>query len=188
MHSDINGIILLVRSLYYSWSFTTKLSSTLIHRRNLTYAMQMKCISTRVLLHVVHQAGTENKEADTLSRRTHVDDTLNCVSNRLSETMHYAGDKDFKCDLCQPIKWRAWEAHLLSIHDGYLFQSTQLCLPSRYIRQSVLQDLCGGHSKHFGRDKTNALSEDCFFWPKMKTDVAWTCQISLRVPISKSQK
>ena len=71
-----------------------------------------------------------------------------------------------------------------SLHEGYLFKDTHLCLPNTSIHEQVIRELhSGGVARHFGRDKTIAMVEDRFYWPSLKRDVAiivsrcWICQV-----------
>lgn len=42
------------------------------------------------------------------------------------------------------------------IHDGYLLQGTQVCVPSTSIHEHIVQELQGRLSEHMVRDKTLA--------------------------------
>ena len=58
------------------------------------------------------------------------------------------------------------------MHDGYLFKANRLCVPNCSLRHSIIMEVHdGGLGSHFGRDKTLALVEERFFWPKMLKDV-----------------
>jgi len=45
-------------------------------------------------------------------------------------------------------------------------------LPTFLCGSFDLGNACGGVTGHFGRDKTNVLVEDQFYWPSVKHDVA----------------
>ena len=50
-----------------------------------------------------------------------------------------------------------------SIHDGYLFKGTCLCMPNTSLREQVVWELhAGGAAGHFGCEKTIAMVEDHF--------------------------
>nr|GEU53554.1 transposon Ty3-I Gag-Pol polyprotein isoform X1 [Tanacetum cinerariifolium] len=55
------------------------------------------------------------------------------------------------------------------LQDGFLFKGTRLCIPDCSSREKVVaeQHALG----HFGRDKSIALVESKYFWPKLKRDV-----------------
>lgn len=59
------------------------------------------------------------------------------------------------------------------IQDGYLFKGKKLCVPSRSLRHAIIKEQHGsGLGGHFGRDKTIAIIEGKFYWPKIYRDVA----------------
>ena len=58
-------------------------------------------------------------------------------------------------------------------------------MPNTSLREEVIQELhSGGAAGQFGRDKTIAMVEDRYYWPRLKRDVAkvvsrfCTCQLS----------
>lgn len=57
--------------------------------------------------------------------------------------------------------------------NGYLFKGNQLCLPEGSLRLFFMEEfhVCG-LSGHFGRDKTEALVKQRYFWPALKHGVA----------------
>ncbi|GJT18787.1 RNA-directed DNA polymerase [Tanacetum coccineum] len=56
--------------------------------------------------------------------------------------------------------------------DGYLFKGAWLCIPLCSLREAIILDgHAGGLAGHFGRDKTLALLQEQFYWPKMERDV-----------------
>ena len=58
------------------------------------------------------------------------------------------------------------------MQDGYLFKGKKLCIPIGSMRENIIIEL---HSSvlagHFGKNKTLALIEDRYFWPKIKKDI-----------------
>ena len=59
------------------------------------------------------------------------------------------------------------------VHDGYLFKGKCLCVPKSSLRELLVKETHeGGLMCHLGIDKTLALLNEHFYWPKMKVDVA----------------
>ena len=57
--------------------------------------------------------------------------------------------------------------------DDFLFKGNTLCISSRSLRLSILDELHGGGlGGHFGEAKTLALVKASFFWPKLERDIA----------------
>lgn len=76
-----------------------------------------------------------------------------------------------------------------SIHDGFLFKGTQLCLPTTSIREYVVRELhSGGCSGHLGSDKTLALVSDRYYWPRMKSTIIRVCERCRICQIAKGTK
>ncbi|XP_038986581.1 uncharacterized protein LOC120112087 [Phoenix dactylifera] len=74
-----------------------------------------------------------------------------------------------------------------SIHDGFLFRGTCLCVPETSLRNHIIWEVHGGGlAGHFGRDKTIAMMEDRFYWLTLHKDVhriithCRTCQLAKR--------
>jgi Integrase zinc binding domain len=58
------------------------------------------------------------------------------------------------------------------MNDGYLFYGNRLCILNCSLRwQNIKEVHDGGLSGHFGRNKTGALLQDRFYWPKVMKDV-----------------
>lgn len=58
------------------------------------------------------------------------------------------------------------------MQDGYLFKGKQLCIPIGSMRENIIREFhSSGMVGHFGKDKTIALVEDKYYWPKMKRDI-----------------
>jgi Integrase zinc binding domain len=65
-----------------------------------------------------------------------------------------------------------WPYKEFMVNDEYLFYGNRLCIPNYSLRWQIIKEVHdGGLSGHFGRDKTNALLQDRFYWPKMMNDV-----------------
>ena len=76
-----------------------------------------------------------------------------------------------------------------SLHDGYLFKGTRLCLPSTSLREQVIWELHSrGAASNFGRDKTIAMTEDRFYWPSLNKDVARTISRCRTCQLAKGRK
>jgi hypothetical protein len=58
------------------------------------------------------------------------------------------------------------------VQEGFLFKNNRLCIPQCSLRRAIIQEVHGGGlAGHFGRDKTLALVQENFFWPKLAHDV-----------------
>lgn len=76
----------------------------------------------------------------------------------------FSEDKDFGCIYLDIFSGEHSKHPYFNIHDGYLFQGTQLCLPTTSIHKHVVRELhVGGCSGHLSRDKTLALIDDRYF-------------------------
>jgi hypothetical protein len=133
-----------------------------------------------------HKAGVENRVADALNRKSLVINSLSMnVPCFIGLPKAYKIDPDFGglyVRLCS--KPNATEGEY-SIHRGFLFKGTRLCIPYTSLREFVIQELhSGGLTGHFRRDKTIGLVEDRFFWPQLRRDVQMvikhcrTCQLA----------
>lgn len=130
-----------------------------------------------------HKSGKSNVVADALSRRSSLLTVLQTEVIGFTELCDlYACDDDF-ADI-----WNKCSQHIpcqdFHIQQNYFFKGNQLCIPNTSLRQQLLQELhCNGLSAHAGRDRTLALLQACFFWPKLRRDVVHfvercpTCQI-----------
>ena len=100
----------------------------------------------------------------------------------------YADGKDFGSIYAEIINGDGKHPHY-SIHDGFLFKSTQLCLPTTSIREYVVHELhSGGCCRHLGRDKILALVNNIYYWPRMKTNVIPICERGQTCQLEKSNK
>ncbi|KAE8672958.1 putative CCCH-type zinc finger family protein [Hibiscus syriacus] len=133
-----------------------------------------------------HQAGSLNRVADTLSRRTLLVTTMSTkVAGFEAFTDMYTADHSFGMIFQEVTEGHR---HDFVLHNGYLFRGLQLCIPNCSLRQQIISEL---HNEgHFGRDKTLALISYDFYWPKLTSDVAhyvdccYVCQRSKSVLIN----
>ncbi|KAL6188925.1 hypothetical protein ACLB2K_040316 [Fragaria x ananassa] len=134
---------------------------------------------------IKHKSGAENKAADALSRVIYLlsSTALQVVGFDLLKR-DYSSCKDFSSLYADLAAGQGREHVNFSLHDGYLFNGTRLCLPNTSVREQVIWELhSGGAAGHFGRDKSIAIVEDRFHWPSLKRDVAKiisqcrTCQV-----------
>ncbi|KAE8715853.1 putative Quercetin 3-O-methyltransferase 1 [Hibiscus syriacus] len=114
-----------------------------------------------------HQAGSLNRVADALSRRTLLLTTMSTkVAGFETFTYMYAVDPSFGMIFQEVTEGYR---HNFVLHNGYLFRGLQLCIPDCSLRQQIISEL---HNEgHFGRDKTLALICSDFYWPKLTSDV-----------------
>jgi hypothetical protein len=133
-----------------------------------------------------HKAGVENTVADALSRKSLLLTTLaTSVTCFDSLKSLYPNDPNFGIIYTSLLAAPNKSDGRHSIINDYLFRGTQLCLPRTSIREFAIRELHAGRlARHFGRDKTIALVEDCFYWLHLKRDVSTvvkrcrTCQLS----------
>ena len=121
-----------------------------------------------------HKAGIENKAADALSRVMLILTSMavQVVGFELLKK-DYPSCKDFSIIYADLLTGQHANYPNYSLHDGYLFRGTRLCVPNTSLRDEVILELhSGGAAGHFGRDKTIAMVEDRFYWPSLKRDVA----------------
>ena len=73
----------------------------------------------------------------------------------------HPSSKDFNI-ICVDLVARQHVEYLdFSLHDGYLFKGTCLCLPNTSIHEEVIRELhSGGAAGHFERVKTITMVED----------------------------
>jgi len=133
-----------------------------------------------------HKAGTENRVADALSRKTFLLHTLTVDVNWFHGVKEqYPEDPDFGKIYKQLLNNPRDLEGQYSIFNGFVFRGTKLCLPDSSMREFVVSELhAGGLAGHFGRDKTISLVEDRFHWPGLRKQVSTiiarcrTCQLS----------
>jgi hypothetical protein len=124
-----------------------------------------------------HKSGRHNQVADALSRHTVLLTTMeNQVIGFVALKDLYASDNDF-WEIVEQLKNPVAGNMDLNqgeyfMQDGYLFKGKQLCIPIGSMRENIIRELhSSGLAGHFGKDKTLALIEDKYYWPKMKKDI-----------------
>uniref|UniRef100_A0A2N9IIC5 Reverse transcriptase n=1 Tax=Fagus sylvatica TaxID=28930 RepID=A0A2N9IIC5_FAGSY len=119
---------------------------------------------------IKHKSGKLNQVADALSRRHSLLSTMEVQVLGFEVLKElYKNDPDFG---------NVWEScstgsfnHFL-VQEGFLFKNNRLCIPQCSLRRAIIQEVHGGGlAGHFGRDKTLALVQENFFWPKLARDV-----------------
>ena len=124
-----------------------------------------------------HKSGKQNQVADALSRRAILLTTMeNQVIGFDALKDIYPTDKDFQEIVAQLKNPVAGNMDIIQgkyfMQDGYLFKGKQLCIPMSSMRENIIRELhSSGLAGHFGKDKTLALVEDKYYWPKIKRDV-----------------
>jgi hypothetical protein len=124
-----------------------------------------------------HKSGKQNQVVDALSRRVVL---LNIMETEVvgfdAIKDLYESDSDFwevVDQLKNPVPGNADSVHGdYLMQDGYLFKGKQLCIPIGSMRENIIREFhSSGMAGHFGKDKTIALVEDKYYWPKMKRDI-----------------
>ena len=120
---------------------------------------------------MIHQKlGKLNKDADALSIRYLLLSTLG--SKVLSFEMIkelYKTNKDFQ-ELIKKCSHHPQGA--FHFDHGFLFKGCRLCVPKCGLTELLIQEIHGGALVgHFGTDKTSAMLEEHYYWPKMAKDV-----------------
>jgi hypothetical protein len=119
---------------------------------------------------IKHKSGKLNQVADALSRRHSLLSTMEVQVLGFEVLKElYKNDPDFG---------NVWEScstgsfnHFL-VQEGFLFKNNRLCIPQCSLRRAIILEVHGGGlAGHFGRDKTLALVQENFFWPKLARDV-----------------
>uniref|UniRef100_A0A2N9FZ08 RNA-directed DNA polymerase n=1 Tax=Fagus sylvatica TaxID=28930 RepID=A0A2N9FZ08_FAGSY len=119
---------------------------------------------------IKHKSGKLNQVADALSRRHSLLSTMQVQVLGFEVLKElYKNDPDFGNVLenCSNGSFN----HFL-VQEGFLFKNNRLCIPQCSLRRAIIQEVHGGGlAGHFGRDKTLALVQENFFWPKLAHDV-----------------
>ncbi|KAJ0836005.1 putative nucleotidyltransferase, Ribonuclease H [Helianthus annuus] len=119
---------------------------------------------------IKHKSGKLNKGADALSRKYSMLTSLHprVLGLELIKEL-YPTDPDF----C--VTFRACQRHAMADYhlvQGFLFKKQALCIPRHSIRLSLIKEVHeGGLAGHLGIDKTTAMLQTHFFWPKLNRDV-----------------
>ncbi|WOG81677.1 hypothetical protein DCAR_0100828 [Daucus carota subsp. sativus] len=119
---------------------------------------------------IKHKSGVLNKVADALSRRRSL------ISTMQVKVLGFDILKELYKD--DPSFGQIWEHSAnrpirdFVIQDSFLFKNNRLCIPTCSLREAVIFEAHeGGLAGHFGRDKTLALVQEIFYWPRMERDV-----------------
>jgi hypothetical protein len=119
---------------------------------------------------IKHKSGKLNQVADALSRRHSLLSTMEVQVLGFEVLKElYKNDPDFgnEWESCSQGSFN----HFL-VQEGFLFKNSRLCIPQCSLRREIIQEVHGGGlAGHFGRDKTLALVQENFFWPKLAHDV-----------------
>lgn len=129
---------------------------------------------------IKHTSGSTNWVADALSRRHSLLAVLHSSVTGFSTFIDlYPSDPFFG-----PIFLAAMHGSLsdYTIHEGFLFRGTRLCIPECTLRSHLISELHG--EGHVGRDRTLHLLTSSYFWPSLRRNVerfverCVTCQTS----------
>ncbi|KAF8109192.1 hypothetical protein N665_0101s0022 [Sinapis alba] len=115
---------------------------------------------------IKHTSGASNRVADALSRRHSLLAVLHSsVPGFAAFVDLYPTDIYFGPFFEAAKEGRASE---YTIHDGFLFRGTQLCIPDRSLRLQLITKL---HQEgHVGRDRTLHLVSTSYFWPSLRVE------------------
>ncbi|XXG79359.1 hypothetical protein AAC387_Pa09g0449 [Persea americana] len=121
--------------------------------------------------HIKHKSGSQNIVADALSRRHSL------LSTMQVKVVGFEVLKELYKD--DPFFGKVWEECSQAVssrpflfQDEYIFRGNRLCIPQSSLREAIIDEAHGGGlGGHFGGDKTLALVQENFFWPKMERDV-----------------
>ena len=102
-----------------------------------SYLQEFTCV-------IRHKASKENQVADALSRRKHLLTNMSITVLGFEEIFQdYPADKDFGHIYTDLLDGEPDQHPQFSIHDGYLFRGSKLCLPATSIREHIVQELHG---------------------------------------------
>ena len=125
---------------------------------------------------IKHKSGKSNKVADALSKVSFLLQEFKVSVVGFDEMIEmYNDDEDFR-DIYTTVQnlvshnRSQWMDYL--IQGGLLFKSNKLCIPKCSMRENIIKEKhSGGLFGHFGQDKTFALVNAFYYWPKMQADV-----------------
>ncbi|GJZ32922.1 putative CCCH-type zinc finger family protein [Tanacetum coccineum] len=114
-----------------------------------------------------HKAVIHNKVADELSRRTSYLSVMRAEVQGFDTFKEMYSEDTYFGPIMQEVL--SGQCYDYQVQDGFLCKGMQLCIPDCSLREKVVaeQHILG----HFGRDKSIALVEGKYFWPKLKRDV-----------------
>lgn len=120
--------------------------------------------------HIKHKSGATNQVADALSQRHSFLTTMKANVLGFEEIKGLYKEDEFFRKVIDECANGAYKEFIL--HDGYLFNNNRLCILDCSFHWKIIKEVHdGGLSDHFGQDKTVALLNDHFFWPRMMKDV-----------------
>ena len=133
---------------------------------------------------IKYKKGNTNIVADALSRRYALISILNTrlmgfylMIDLYKEDLHFAKIYEECAKGAKEDYYR---------HEGFLFRSGRLCIPSSSIRELLIREAHGGGlAGHFGEKKTYEALKEHFYWPAMTRDV---CRIVERCVTCKKAK
>ncbi|XP_011626562.1 uncharacterized protein LOC105421312 [Amborella trichopoda] len=117
------------------------------------------------------KAATQNKVADTLSRRIVLLRTMSMkVLGFEVINCQYKVGPIFSNVLEMCVDGRDPMGEYL-MHHSCLFKGMRLCIPDCSLREKIIMELhVGGVGEYFGKDKTMAMVGEKYFWPYMRRD------------------
>jgi RNase H-like domain found in reverse transcriptase/Integrase zinc binding domain len=120
--------------------------------------------------HIKHKSDASNQVADTLSRHHSLLSTMKVNVLWFEVIKELYADDDFFAKIKAECVKGSYKEFMMN--DGYLFYDNRLCILNCSLRwQNIKEVHDGGLSGHFGRNKTGALLQDRFYWPKVMKDV-----------------
>ncbi|XP_038971183.1 uncharacterized protein LOC120104333 [Phoenix dactylifera] len=109
-----------------------------------------------------HRPDAENHVADALSQKSHILTLLKAEVIGFDDLkILYPTDAQFQSIFAEVSAGDRRQHQKFSIHDGFLFRGTRLCVPELSLRDHIIRGVYGGGlAGHFGRDKTISMIED----------------------------
>ncbi|KAI4343331.1 hypothetical protein MLD38_027853 [Melastoma candidum] len=117
-----------------------------------------------------HKPGAKNVVADVLSRKMML---LSAMETKLIGFEYlkelYKDDEDFGAIFVQCAQQAIDRFHQVN---GFLFRDSKLCIPRSSTRELLIREIHGGGiAGHFGVDKTLAMLQEHFYWPRLEKQV-----------------